>query len=296
MMEVASNESVGETALTRIDAPRVSVGLPVYNGARTINVAITAILAQTFKDIELIISDNGSSDNTLEICEAAAKTDRRIRILRQKRNRGPIANFGAVLEAARGPLFMFAAADDWVEPHFIDETLSALDAAPEAVACAPRTMLHSDDGHCREAPGSRPIGGPAWWRPARFLVRAGDNSRFYGLYRTAVLRDAYLGSYRFHALDWAVSALTLSKGPHVQSWSIILHRHYTDPEKYYRDHLQDAPSFLDRLFPVGRMSAALLGRLRASQLLLAIPALIILNARKCREHMLRAARAHLRGK
>jgi len=284
-----------EAALTRIDSPKVSVGMPVYNGASTIDTAISAILGQSFKDFELIVSDNGSTDATLEICEAAAKADPRIRIIRQKQNRGPIANFGAVLRAARGPFFMFAAADDRVEPQFIEETLAALEAAPEAVACAPRTMIHFADGRSREARGSGPIGGPAWWRPARFLLRPADNSRFYGLYRTAVLRDAYLGDHRFHALDWAVSAMSLSQGAHVQSRSIILHRLGPEEGKYYRDHLRDAPGLLDRLFPVARMSAALVGRLRASQLPLAIPALIILNARKCCEHMLEPTRTHRRG-
>ena len=280
MIEIASGENIGKAAPTQIEAPRVSVGLPVYNGASTINVAISAILGQSFRDFELIISDNCSSDNTVEICEAAAKSDRRIRILRQKQNRGPVANFGAVLEAARAPFFMFAAADDWMEPHFIDETLSALEAVPEAVACAPRTLFHCEDGRCREARGSAPINGPGWWRPARFLMRTTDNSRFYGLYRTEVMRSTYLYDDRYYGLDVAVSAMTLAQGSHVQSCSIILHIHLGDPNKYYRAHLQDAPGLLDRLFPAGRMSAALLARLRPEQVPLAVPALLVYNVMK----------------
>jgi len=276
-------------------APKVSVGLPVYNGASTIDVAISALLGQSFQDFELIVSDNKSTDDTLEICEAAAKSDPRVRVIRQMKNRGAVANFEAVLKAARGRYFMFAAADDRVEPLFIAETFAALEAAPEAVACAPRTMIHFEGGHSREARGSSPIGGPAWWRPARFLLRPADNSRFYGLYRTEVLRDAYLSGHGFHAFDWAVSAITLSRGAHVQSRSIILHRRGAEEGKYYRYHLRGAPGVLDRLFPVARMSAALLRRLGPSELALAVPALVLLNARTCAEHLLAAARAHRRG-
>lgn len=281
---------VGRFALARINLPKVSVGMPVYNGADTLQAAISAVLSQNFQDFELIISDNGSTDRTLELCTAAAKSDPRVRVIRQQQNRGPVANFGAVLDAAMGPYFMFAAADDRIEPQFIEETLDALGASPEAVACAPRTLIHFEGGHSREARGSAPIGGPAWWRPARFLLRPADNSRFYGLYRTEVLRDAYLNDHHFHALDWAVSALSLSQGTHVQSRSIILHRRGAEKGKYWRAHQRDAAGLPDRLFPLARMSATLLRRLRPSQRLLAVPVLLALNASKCAEHIAASVR------
>lgn len=284
-----------EIVLRTADTPKVSIGMPVYNGASTIGRAISAILRQTFEDFELIISDNGSTDNTLELCEVAAKSDPRVRIIRQGQNRGAIANFEAVLMAARGGVFVFAAADDRVEPHFLDEALAALDATPEAVACAPRTLIHFDGGRCREARGTSPVGGPAWWRPARFLLRPSDNSRFYGLYRTTALRAGYPGNHHFHAFDWAVTALTLSQGTHIQSRSIILHRRGAERGKYLREHFRDASGLLDRLFPLARMSGALLSRLKPSQLPLAIPVLLLLNMQKCAEHLLALTRGVRRG-
>jgi glycosyltransferase involved in cell wall biosynthesis len=259
--------------------------MPVYNAADTIGTAIAAVLAQTFTDFELIISDNASTDATPNICALAAMSDPRIRILRQKRNLGAIANFHTVLQEAQAPFFMFAAADDWIEPHFIAETLALLAAAPRAVACAPRTMIHFACGRSREAYGSAAIRGPAWWRPARFLVRPADNSRFYGLYRTDVLRVTYPQDQHFHALDWAVSALTLARGEHLRSRSIILHREGAEAGKYYRDLRHNAGQPLDRWFPVARMSAALLPRLRYSQLPLAAPALALLNLQKSAEYL-----------
>ena len=265
---------------------KVSIGMPVYNGASTIGAAISAVLGQTFDDFELIISDNGSTDDTLQICEAAASHDPRIRIIRQAQNRGPIANFEAVLTAALGPFFMFAAVDDRIEPHFVEETLAALEGAPDAVACAPRTLIHFADGRTREARGCRPIGLPGWLRPARFLLRPADNSRFYGLYRTAAMRAAYLGEERFHAFDWAVSALTLTQGTHLQSRSIVLHRRGAESGKYNAEHRRSASGWLHRLFPLAGMSAALLPRLTPVQRLLAIPALVLLNARQSAEFLL----------
>ncbi len=275
--------------------PKVSIGLPVYNGAETIQVAITAILNQTFCDFELIISDNASTDATQSICEAIAERDSRVRLIRRSKNLGAIANFEAVLDAAHCPYFMFAAADDTIEPHFIEETLQLLEATPTAIACAPRTMIHFDGGRCREARGTAAIRGPEWWRPARFLVRPADNSRYYGLYRTEALRAAYLRGHRFHAFDWAVSALSLSQGAHLRSSSIVLHRKGAWPGKYQRDLCRDASGPIHRFLPVVGMSRVVLSRLKVSQRVLAVPVLLALNALKTAELCWASARGRLRG-
>lgn len=267
------------------DGPRVSIGLPVYNGAGTIGDAIAALRAQTFSDFELVISDNASDDATHEICLDAAAGDPRIRLIRQPENIGPIGNFAAVLAEARAPYFLFAAADDRVAPHLVEETLGLLAAHPGAVACAPRTLIHLPDGRTREARGSGAIGGPGWWRPARFLLRPADNSRFYGLYRTEVMRRAYLAGESFHAFDWAVSALTLSEGAHLRSRTVVLEREGAVRGKYRRQHVREAGSAVTRLFPLVPMSRALLARLPAGQRPLALIALFWLNLQKAIEYL-----------
>lgn len=266
-------------------SPRVSIGMPVYNGAATIATAIAAVLSQSFTDFELIISDNASTDGTGEICDRAAVADPRIRVIRQPRNLGAIANFETVLGAARAPFFAFAAADDWMERNFIEETLTALENAPEAVACSPRTMIHFANGRSREAYGSKAIKGPGWWRVARFFARPADNSRFYGLFRTQVLKSAYLHGCQFYALDWGISALTLARGDHLRSRSIVLHRQGAESGKYHRDLRRHGRHHLDRWFPVARMSAVVLARLDCSQMPLAIPALVLLNLQKSAEYL-----------
>src|SRR5216683_3445975 len=87
-----SNHSVADST------PRVSIGLPVYNGERFLPPAIDSLLAQTFKDFELILSDNASTDRTEQICRDYAACDPRVRYFRNETNIGPLRNFLRVVE------------------------------------------------------------------------------------------------------------------------------------------------------------------------------------------------------
>ncbi len=109
-------------------APKVSIGMPVYNGAAYISKALDSLLAQTFSDFELIISDNASIDGTDKICRRYAARDARVRYIRQDVNRGASANFSFVLDEARGEYFMWAASDDIWLPDFISECLTVISA------------------------------------------------------------------------------------------------------------------------------------------------------------------------
>jgi glycosyltransferase involved in cell wall biosynthesis len=119
--------------------PRVSVGLPVYNGERFLAAAIDSILAQDFEDFELLIGDNASSDRTLEIAEAAAANDARVKIYRSESNRGAAWNYNRLVELARGEYFKWAAHDDLHEPAFLGRCVEVLDANPDVVLCYSQT-------------------------------------------------------------------------------------------------------------------------------------------------------------
>lgn len=108
---------------TLIMKPVVTIGMPVYNGETFIREALDSLLAQTFTDFELIISDNASTDGTDASCRKYAERDSRIRYIRQAENRGAVANFQFVLDEAVGKYFMWAAADDMLGTA---ETLSNL--------------------------------------------------------------------------------------------------------------------------------------------------------------------------
>lgn len=106
--------------------PMVSIGMPVYNGERFIREALDSLLAQTFADFELIISDNASTDATASICGQYAKQDSRIRYLRQESNIGAAANFRFVLDQAVAPYFMWAACDDKWSSDWLEEMCGAI--------------------------------------------------------------------------------------------------------------------------------------------------------------------------
>ncbi|MBN1505727.1 MAG: glycosyltransferase [Sedimentisphaerales bacterium] len=110
--------------------------MPVYNGQETIRKAIDSLLAQTFSNVELTISDNASTDATEQICREYAARDARVRYIRQPANLGPARNFRFVLRETRAEYFMWAAHDDYWHPEFIQRCLSVLEREPGiAVAC-----------------------------------------------------------------------------------------------------------------------------------------------------------------
>src|ERR1700743_3284119 len=92
--------------------PRLTIGLPVYNGEKYLAEAIAALLGQTYKDFELIISDNASPDGTADICQRYVQLDSRVRYIRQPKNIGLAPNHNVLVEQARGELFKWAANDD----------------------------------------------------------------------------------------------------------------------------------------------------------------------------------------
>ncbi len=121
--------------------PRVSIGVPVYNGQNYLAAALDSLLAQTFGDLEIVISDNGSTDRTAEICRDYAARDRRVRYHRQLTNRGAGWNFSEVFRLARGEYFKWAAHDDLCAPTLIARCVERLDGDPELVLCSARAAV-----------------------------------------------------------------------------------------------------------------------------------------------------------
>src|SRR4029077_6387743 len=114
-------------------APRLSIGLPVYNSEIYVAQSIESLLGQTYEDFELIISDNASTDATPDICRGYAKHDSRVRYLRQPRNIGLAPNHNFVFSESRGELFKWAAADDLYGRDLLKFCVEALDEHPEVV-------------------------------------------------------------------------------------------------------------------------------------------------------------------
>ena len=113
--------------------PRVSIGLPVYNGEAYLEAAVASLLAQTYTNVEIILSDNCSTDSTPEICKALAQADPRIRYSRTDANIGAAGNFNRVARLATGDYFAWANHDDLWHPTYVEKAVQALDEAPEAI-------------------------------------------------------------------------------------------------------------------------------------------------------------------
>ena len=113
--------------------PRLSVGLPVYNGENFLAESLEALLGQSYDDFELIISDNASTDGTADICRHYIKQDSRISYFRQPRNIGCGPNHNFLVEQARGELFKWASHDDLYARDLLERCVAALDEYPHVV-------------------------------------------------------------------------------------------------------------------------------------------------------------------
>ncbi len=114
-------------------SPRVSIGLPVYNGEKHLRQTLDSLLEQDFSDFEIIISDNGSCDGTQKICQEYASKDGRIKYKRHDVNRGAAWNFNYVFEQGLAPYFMWAAHDDYWHPSYLHACLEAFKDSDNAV-------------------------------------------------------------------------------------------------------------------------------------------------------------------
>lgn len=175
-----------------MSSPRVTVALPVYNGERYLAAALRSVREQTFTDIEIVVSDNASTDGTAEIVAAAAVADPRIRSVRQEENRGGLWNWNHLVGLARGELFTYAAADDLMRPEYLAECVALLDReGPEVVLAYPRTQIIDADGTITEDLNDGDLRGQGATPHARLreFLRAQAAHLVYGVYRTDVLRS-----------------------------------------------------------------------------------------------------------
>jgi glycosyltransferase involved in cell wall biosynthesis len=117
-------------------SPKVSIGMPVYNGGSFIKEALDSVLAQTFTDYELIISDNASDDDTQLICNEYCKKYPQIKYVRHKRNLGAYWNFNFVTQNAKGEFITWLAHDDVLEPMFLEETVYYMSHKPDTIIVA----------------------------------------------------------------------------------------------------------------------------------------------------------------
>ena len=175
---------------------RVTIGLPVYNGERFLAQAIESILAQTYTQFALVISDNGSTDRTQEICEAYAAKDNRICYKRYDENRGAAWNFNNLLEFTHTEYFKWQCYDDLLHPMMVEKCVAVLDREPEVVVAYPQAAVIDAQGGLvgTWADGAELRSARPSERMAHFLYHRnkGHLESQFGVMRTAPLRTTAL--------------------------------------------------------------------------------------------------------
>lgn len=164
--------------------PKVSIGMPVYNGEPFIRKALDSLLVQTFTDFELIISDNASTDRTEAMCREYALRDPRIRYVRQSENHGVFFNFQFVLDEARGEYFMWAAADDMWDRKWIECLVKNL--GPGVAISFGHIVTVNENGNVLRRYPYFEFGGSKLLRLSRYYLAEdyyGKANIIYGLYR-----------------------------------------------------------------------------------------------------------------
>jgi glycosyltransferase involved in cell wall biosynthesis len=241
-------------------SPRLSIGLPVYNGEEYLAEALDALLGQTFTDFELIISDNASTDGTATICARYERQDARIRYFRQSRNIGAAPNHNFLLAQARGEFFQWVSCDDLYARDLLQRCVDALDAHPDVILAAAWTAVVDHESKLTQA-RPYPMASESPSAPVRFtsmlfgepedygFICADDD---YGVIRTEVLRRVAPHGSFYHADKALITGLSLyGRFHHERDWLY-----------FRRDHADRA----FRANPTARSWCANLDPRRASRL------------------------------
>ena len=208
--------------------PRVSIGLTVFNGERYLEESLQSLLAQTFEDFELIISDNASSDGTQKIALAYAATDHRVRYIRNRVNIGVGGNFNQVFRLSSGEFFKWAAYDDLCGHDFLLRCVEVLDRDPGVVLAYPRTVGIDEHGRVTVPHG-----------PGPDLTSADPAVRFAHMMQSPFWATSLFGVVRAEIMAMTGLLPSNAAGDHVLLAELSLHgRFHAIPEDgfFNRDH------------------------------------------------------------
>lgn len=227
--------------------PKVTVGIPVYNGQRFLPEAMNAILNQTFRDFDIVIADNASIDATQQICLEYARKDHRIRYYRNPSNIGGPRNFNYVFKQSVGEYFKWATVDDVCGAEMLERCVDVLDHNPDVVLCYPKTRLMDAEGKVlQEYEDNLNLSDP---RPGRRFVQListiGLAHQHQGLIRASVLRKtAMLGDHIGSDIN-LLAELTLYGQFHELQERLFCRRLHSESSSWDRNNIQHQLRFYD---------------------------------------------------
>jgi glycosyltransferase involved in cell wall biosynthesis len=233
--------------------PLVSIGIPTYNRAALIGRAIESALGQDYPNIEILISDNASTDGTAELCDALAAAHANVRVQHQERNIGATANFMAVLGLAQGKYFMWLGDDDHIDRHYIAAAVSMLEVDPQLELVSGEAHYYREGALAFVGKRFCILSPRGWLRMASYYWHVTDNGVFYGLMRIATIRRLELPNAM--GGDWLFIARVAAAGRIVMSRAMTVHRELGGASNSHRDTARALGlSSLSALFP--RLSLA----------------------------------------
>lgn len=212
--------------------PLISIGLPAHNGEQVISDAIESFLRQTYKNFELIISDDASTDATQKICKAYAQKDKRIRYIRQKKNLGFVDNFNFVLQKARGEFFMWAAQDDIRDKNSLHVLLELFYTYPDTVlSTCGFANIDKEKKQIEAYPSVHFNNNKDHFYSVSAYVLKPNLSYFYGLFKTKILKKTggYIKDSRpfFKSSDYVTILKVLFEGKMAYTHHILLYKRDT---------------------------------------------------------------------
>ena len=228
--------------MKKTNKPLVSIGIPIFNEENNIKKMINPILNQTYRNCEILISDNASTDKTSKIINFIKKKDRRIKVFVQKINIGGPKNFNFILHKAKGKYFFWSSADDIRSIDFIEKNVNFLESHEEFVGSTSPNCFDEKDLVKNKLINFSLIG-TMHSRILKFIKNAMiSHGIFYGLFRTKILKKCPFVGENFLARDWAIVIFLLRYGNinRIKDGFIIIGTHgisNTNPWKPFRTNI-----------------------------------------------------------
>ena len=212
--------------------PKVSVGIPTFNRGISLIRTVESVLRQDYPHIEVIISDNASTDNTNTLCREISIMDSRIKYVRMLRNQGPTANFREVLALSSGDYFMWLGDDDWIDTSYVRLCLNELlENKDYSLVCGLTMYLQDgDDGFPGEIINLK--GNSSILRVIKYYATVGRNGTYYGLMRRGQISQIALRNIM--GGDWLFIAAVAFLGKIKTLPEVSIHRHLGGATHSYR--------------------------------------------------------------
>ena len=184
-------------------AGKVAIGVPVYNGAATLRRALDNLRNQTYRDIEVIISDNASTDDSFAIAQEFVDADARFRLIRRDTNVGPVLNFFSLLEMTEAGFFMWRADDDWSELDYVEKLVSVFRENPRTKLAASESLFVLSNGKVAGVNRfSTPTQRLRSFRVGHMLMNLSASS-IYGLWHRSTLMEVLARTKEAYPYVWA---------------------------------------------------------------------------------------------